>query len=227
MDRIGQLFDLLDQWRHLPAYQLERRADILFALYLPGFLSDHLNIRLRPQLIPEFPLRKELGNQSCKIDYIAISEDGSKVLFVELKTDKLSRSQSQDAYLLRARIAGMRSLLEDLLKIVGSVKKPRLRLKYSHLLKVLEFHELVRLQPSFYGRQKTGWRGFKKDLGAAQIAPIPRTISIHYLQPIDGEKGEIGFGKFAEWVDQFRDPVSTRFSESLREWAKVPAGEAL
>jgi hypothetical protein len=39
MEPLNQMFEMLDRWRHLPAYQLERRADILFAIYLPGFLS--------------------------------------------------------------------------------------------------------------------------------------------------------------------------------------------
>ena len=29
-----QLFDRLDEWRDFPNYQLERRADIFFSLYL-------------------------------------------------------------------------------------------------------------------------------------------------------------------------------------------------
>jgi hypothetical protein len=86
MNRIEQLFDLLDHWRHLPAYQLERRADILFALYLPEFLSERLGIPIRAEMIPEFPVR--LGtiypetvdnNSSCKIDYLAFSVDGSQI----------------------------------------------------------------------------------------------------------------------------------------------------
>jgi len=32
--KIEKLFDLLDDWRRLPAYQLERRADIIFAVHL-------------------------------------------------------------------------------------------------------------------------------------------------------------------------------------------------
>jgi hypothetical protein len=35
MKQIDTLFDRMDAWRHLPNYQLERRADIFFAMYLP------------------------------------------------------------------------------------------------------------------------------------------------------------------------------------------------
>jgi len=37
---IDNLFNLLDDWRTLPAYQLERRADIFFALYLDKILES-------------------------------------------------------------------------------------------------------------------------------------------------------------------------------------------
>lgn len=34
MDPITQLFDRMDDWRHFPNYQLERRADIFFCSLL-------------------------------------------------------------------------------------------------------------------------------------------------------------------------------------------------
>jgi hypothetical protein len=226
LDRIAQLFDLLDEWRHLPAYQLERRADILFALYLPAFLSDRLKVRLRPQLIPEFPLRQRLNNRSCKVDYVAMSEDGNKVFFVELKTDNLSRRQRQDEYLVRAKDAGMPSLIKDVRKIFAGTKA-RLRPKYCHLLKLLDFHGLECLPPSFFGRQKTGWRGFKRDFASSEVPQTSREISIYYLKPTYDVPGDIGFDTFADWMDQFGDPLSSRFSASLRAWAKVTAGQAI
>ena len=50
---IERVFELLDRWRHLPAYKLEPRADIFFALYLPEVLSNHfkrldLEIEINP-----------------------------------------------------------------------------------------------------------------------------------------------------------------------------------
>ena len=38
MYMIDTLFDRIDAWRHLPSYQLERRADRLFLLYMPEML---------------------------------------------------------------------------------------------------------------------------------------------------------------------------------------------
>lgn len=47
MKYINDLFDNLDTWRHLPAYQLERCADIFFSLYLPDLLLNKFDIFLR------------------------------------------------------------------------------------------------------------------------------------------------------------------------------------
>ena len=55
---INSVFKLLDEWRHLPKYQLERRADIYIALFLPVVLKDHLCLNSEPAIIPEFPMRK-------------------------------------------------------------------------------------------------------------------------------------------------------------------------
>ena len=105
-DATTRIFDLLDHWRHLPDYQLERRADVFFAAYLPQFLAHRWGMASAVQVIPEFPLR--LGtlypaagqrNQSCKADYLALAPDLSRAAFVELKTDALSRRTEQDKYL--------------------------------------------------------------------------------------------------------------------------------
>ena len=56
---IEGVFDLLDKWRHLPKYQLERRADIYFAMFLPDVLSHHFDAEFKPNVIPEFPLRRD------------------------------------------------------------------------------------------------------------------------------------------------------------------------
>jgi hypothetical protein len=231
-DRIDHLFDLLNRWRHLPAYQLERRADVLFAMYLPAFLSDHLGVPIRPELIPEFPVRlgtiypsgpAKQQNLSCKIDFLAMSRDGSRVLFVELKTDGLSRRQRQDDYLSEAQRAGMPALLRGLLSIF---EQTNAKAKYAHLLKLLESVDLLTLPSSFHERLATArWRGFRTDLADIRIDERPREIVIVYLQPHEAETGEIGFESLANWLDRTQaDAFSRTFSESLRRWARSPAG---
>ena len=73
---IATLFASLDRWRHLPAYQLERRADIYFGLFLPDVLNHHLgsrNLTIDPRIIPEFPLGQAASRRSDKADYFALS----------------------------------------------------------------------------------------------------------------------------------------------------------
>ena len=58
---IDKVFNLLDEWRHLPKYQLERRAPTYtLLLFLPDVCSKALNTtsRLEP-IIPEFPMKKD------------------------------------------------------------------------------------------------------------------------------------------------------------------------
>ena len=57
MTPIDTLFDLMDTWRHFPSYQIERRADLTFALYLPEVLEATLGVPIHPGLVPEFPAR--------------------------------------------------------------------------------------------------------------------------------------------------------------------------
>jgi hypothetical protein len=79
MSRTNDLFNRLVSWRHLPAYQLERGADISFSLYLPDIVKQQFRVKLE-YIIPEFPLR--IGdihgegsiNMSFKIDYLIGTE---------------------------------------------------------------------------------------------------------------------------------------------------------
>lgn len=57
MKKIVELFEKLDEWRFLPSYQLERRSDIFFALYLDVIFKE-LENEIIIEIIPEFPIRK-------------------------------------------------------------------------------------------------------------------------------------------------------------------------
>jgi len=56
MKQIDTLFNRMDAWRHFPNYQLERRADIFFALYLPEVLEAKLRFAV-PGCRSIYPLR--------------------------------------------------------------------------------------------------------------------------------------------------------------------------
>lgn len=101
MTHINVIFDNLDVWRNLPAYQLERRADIFFSIYLPEILSHKFGVKIEG-VIPEFPIlvgtiHPDIDiNQSFKIDYLAKANDSKTIILVELKTDEGSRRDKQD-----------------------------------------------------------------------------------------------------------------------------------
>ena len=134
---INNLFNLLDDWRHLPAYQLERRADIFFALYLEPIIQHKTGVAI-DFIIPEFPVRvgeisEKLAkvNQSFKIDYLAYAKKEERLFLIELKTDQRSRRDKQDWYLQRAAEIGIKGMLQGLQKIYKATNQ---KVKYKYLL---------------------------------------------------------------------------------------------
>ncbi len=131
MNLIDTLFDRMDAWHHLPNYQLERRADLFFSLYLREVLEAKLGFPVAAQLVPEFPVRigtiypAILTDKSYKIDYVAMSADADKAILVELKTEGLSRRDNQDAYLLASRKVGFPALLGGVLDIFRATSAKR------------------------------------------------------------------------------------------------------
>jgi hypothetical protein len=230
MKQIDMLFDLMDTWRHFPNYQLERRADIFFALYLSEVLEAKLGFPMRPELAPEFPVR--IGtiypniptDKSYKIDYVALSGAADKAVFVELKTEGLSRRPEQDKYLLAAQEIGLAGLLEGLLDIFRATNSKR---KYFCLLEHLEDMDLMHIPISM--KEIMARPTLQGANGASRQIEIRTTAAkshVVYIQPTGIGPGIISFHEFAEVVQKYDDPVSRRFAKSLREWAEVQAGEA-
>jgi hypothetical protein len=243
-DLVCEVFDRMDEWRHLPSYQLERRADLFFSLYLPEVLTKKLGFEVKEQVVPEFPIRigtiKEEGNklgkgkdnQSFRIDYLAMSADGNKAIFVELKTDEQSRNERQDEYLrelikLKESKKGLKELLEGVREILGATK-PRLRPKYFCLLKHLESVGLLeRTRDDMTG---LGIRQVKGSVQPTVQANECGECLIVYVQPKSDRVPEsdgatvICFDEFRKVVASHQDPLSQRFAESLVKWATVPPG---
>ena len=181
---IADLFGLLDGWRHLPDYQLERRADVFFALFLPEVLEEVLSkdssiVKIRRPLIPEFPIRTDKKdkngknyNSSKKVDYFALSEDGRNAFLIELKTDMQSIDEGQIDFIKSTAQKGIAEIIWGVLEILQATKG---RAKYVHLLSNLSQLGLVKhkdervLSEPFLGqlhknaipvdRCRTGWKG--------------------------------------------------------------------
>ena len=219
----------LDQWRHFPDYQLERRTDIYFAIYLRSFLQLHAATVLQSTVIPEFPIKRDLiwqdppTHKSVKVDYVLFSEDKSKVFFVELKTDNASRRPAQDDYLATARRIGFRAILEGLLKIITHTTSHQ---KYYHLLSALS---------------NAGFISLPRELGAAlfaasptphthlyeriKLVPLTPSIQVLYLQPVieEGLEDHVDFETFATFLEARDDGFASSFASYLRRWT-TPAG---
>ena len=213
MKQISDLFDNMDMWRHLPAYQLERRADIFFSIYLPDLLSRKFGGQVE-YVIPEFPIRigtihtKSDINQSFKVDYLVKAKAANKVFLVELKTDDASRRNKQDWYLERATQVGLVKLLEGVREIYKATNSKR---KYRHLLRAL---------------QETGFIALE-DRDAFHIVQADYDLEISYIQPNnrEGKSNIISFQEASQIILQHGDELSVRFSDSLLRWAAVQAGE--
>ncbi len=153
----SRILDLLDSWRELPAYQLERRADVFFAAYLPQFLSHKFCKPVSEILIPEFPFhlkslypdKPRKKDDSCRLDYLALSVDLADAYFIELKTDLRSVGKPQKQRMADAKAAGFQALLEGVKKIVGACTNTTADStslqKYCCLLKLLEKNSLISL----------------------------------------------------------------------------------
>jgi hypothetical protein len=212
MKHINELFDNMDAWRHLPAYQLERRADIFFSIYLPDLLHHKFGVTVEA-VLPEFPIRKgtigpkSADNLSDKVDYLVKLREDQRVLFVELKTDDSSRRDRQDWYLEKAREVGFSKLLEGVREIYKATSSKK---KYRYLLDCLQDMGFIAL-----------------DSGVFRIIPADYAIQIVYIQPNNRESHEnvISFQEAAQIVGQHEDEVSSRFAQSLLEWADTRAGE--
>ena len=243
---VEKLFKRMDDWRHLPSYQLERRVDLFFSLYLPEVLSkEYSGINIRQDLIPEFPIRigtidktKRENNQSKKVDYLALSADGTTAYLIELKTDNASIIDEQTETLVSACEKSFAELLEGLLKIFNSDSLNSIRRrKYLYLLNKLyhmkQIYMPAKLKKIMENETLHGITKASNDLKVTtkveQIMPVyivPSSSVKSYLV----KKSEIKIITFADFIKVIddmncNDMVSTQFKTYLSDWAENEAGK--
>lgn len=216
------VFDRLDAWRHLPAYQLERRADIFFSLYMKEVVENELNVRLLDAIIPEIPIKQPNSGKSFKADYLLTAADHQRAFLVELKTDTRSRRTKQDEYLARAVDGGMEGLLEGIRSIVLATSAYQ---KYYHLLCELESLGYLQLPDKLsafiFPKAKPGLTKKLREIGLGKHRP---KLELLFVQPNATHLGRaIDFETFARHVAKHGDALSQRFAESLLRW-RTPAG---
>lgn len=213
MDYSGQIFDRLDKWRHFPAYQMERRADIFFAVFLPKVIESKFHSSVQT-VIPEFPIwvgiieNDRPIRQSYKADYLVITENPKRCFLIELKTDDTSRRQEQDDYLIASQEVKLRALIDGVITIYQGKYSSH---KYEALLNELEASELIERTASEIINQVSE----------------DTEIDIVYIQPnADAEESHsISFAEFAQIIDRGNDEFARRFAKSLIEWANVEPGK--
>jgi len=164
------IFNKLTLWRNLPKYQLERRVDIFFSLYLQDILEARLKpITLLADMIPEFPIKKTPSRQvddehqpdvnttsqnkeddnhlTVNIDYVMFSNDLKTVYLIEFKTDMGSNRREQFEYLklAKSRIEkhGVSRILEELVTVFRNTVGKGSKGKYLHLFLMLSKLGLV------------------------------------------------------------------------------------
>lgn len=197
---INKLFEHLDKWRKFPAYQLERRADIFFSIYLEHIIKEKFGTDVT-MIIPEFPLKNDGNNMSSRIDYLIICEEQKQVFLLELKTDKNSLRPDQDIYLKSAKHKGINQLVTDILIICEATQQ---KIKYKNIIK-----ELI----------KAGWLNHK-------IEPMSDiyNITIVYILPEENDKYDnvISFDYIVSKLSDYTDELTSRFVTSLLEWRDNP-----
>jgi hypothetical protein len=219
LKKINKLFDFLDDWRLLPSYQLERRADIYFAIHLEEILkasrsklvSEHGTMGI----IPEFPILKriinnqESSNLSFKVDYAVFFENSAKFLLVELKTDMNSIDEDQYKDLLKTQQLPLRTIVDGV-KTIYDGSNYKYRPKYKQLIKKLHSFGIVDIEGNF-----------KYDLNQEKA-----NSELFYLMPGYDKKNivpkveTITFDDAKNGLSQEKDPLTIRFCKSLTRWAE-------
>ena len=203
----NKIFDLLDTWKSLPSYQLERRADIFFAIYLPHIIK----IKFKKEvciIIPEFPVR--IGtiypdipiNKSYKIDYVVTTNDNTAFI-IELKTNDNSTRDSQNSYLQKSLEVGYKSLIDGIITIYEATDYKQ---KYDNLIRLLEYNNSI----SVSNGEMKPTDNIKFYQNIIFIKPNKKSDDIGLV---------IDFKNVVEIIQsKYNDSFSKRFCESLIKW---------
>lgn len=246
MSAMSEVFRTLDNWRHLPAYQLERRVDIFFGLFLPGVIERKFCVS-DAEVIPEFPLHKgaigkSKNNRSVKVDFAVFANGGEqkkRIFLVELKTDIRSLNRKQLDNMKAAKRARLRKLLCGVIEAARASSEPR---KYAQLLWKLRDLCCLEVGSGFeHMRLKDPYRGLTRNFGELHVSPElddskPDLVVILPKTPKRKEEKEMLSGFFCITFEDFSADLAgddafcdsgfvSTFRHYLEEWARLTAGE--
>lgn len=240
-EAVEKVFQNLTLWRNLPKYQLERRADIFFSLYLKEILETSLGVEgkkveLAPVIIPEFPLRHGNEHHTVNVDFVMFSKTFSTIYLIELKTDMGSLRGEQFEYLFKAKSRieadyGFKGILEDLRAVLSATgDKP----KYFHLFHLLEELGFVSMpsgiRDKLYSGRKQGLTSLIEDI---EIVRDMTSCEIVMLQPARFTQEEIErvkvydlkavkqitFADVVSCLTELKSPFADNFARYVGAWA--------
>ncbi|MBI5214994.1 MAG: hypothetical protein HY960_04525 [Ignavibacteriae bacterium] len=210
---IQQIFENLDKWRHLPAYQLERRADIFFSVYLPEYIKREYQLEVE-LIIPEFPIKVDIafpkakGNRSFKIDYLFKFKNTRKIWFIELKTDTESVNEKQKKYLSSVKNTSMVMILNKIKEIIKASSSK----KYNNLITLL-------IQGGFVKDSEDVFDIIVGDYEKEIVFVLPKKMK----EDLEKDFRVIYNHDISSVIQSFPDELSRRFAKSLTEWATINA----
>ena len=189
MKELDKIFEYLNDWMKLPKYQLKRKVDRFFSIYLEEILSKKLEIRKKQikEILPEFPLRKEkkTGKEiyaSNNADYAVFVAENEKIkmYLVELKTEMDSISGIQKEYYKTAKGKKLKEILKDIIEIEKKSDQWR---KYDYLLGKLERLDLIKINKDNGKNYRKEWKVITDNINKDKIEVI-------YITPINPENCE-------------------------------------
>jgi hypothetical protein len=219
-EAIEMMFKNLDNWRHLPKYQLERRADMFIGLFIRQIVAGHLGCKeeqIHSLVIPEFPFRynenEKDPNHTVNFDYVLFSDDLTAMYIIELKTDPDSYRDEQNDYLEKAVDFGFTKIVAGINQVINATSKNK-RGKYDCLCKLLSKADLA-----IY------------DDNRLEAIRHP-DIELLYLGPFPSKKDTANkLGKklielktAANILEKTGGAVECHFASYLRRWNDNPAG---
>ncbi len=201
-------FNMMSDWKKLPAYKAEPRVDSFLGFFLPEMFSEFFGDRILG-IIPELPLRlgtlktslegTKYAELSYKVDFYLVGISGINY-FVEVKTDIGSRRDKQDAYLSQAAEKKMRCIIDGIIRIS---KVSSYETKYTKLILKLSKLGLLNESLEFIGKSDD--------------------IKIVYVQPSKKDEDQIciDFTRISEWLEKKGSVYSFEscFAAALRKWA--------
>jgi len=212
-EAVEMMLKNLDHWRHLPKYQLERRADVFFSLFIRQIVEQRVGVLSR-LIIPEFPLRhnKKLTdtNHTVNVDYALFSEDC--MYLVELKTDPDSYSWSQHRYLMKAvNVDKFEGIIDGIRRVIANTSEVKKK-KYNILVQELAksgFVSATDLKISKLPEVKTLY-----------VGPRPSDTTLAH----EIEEYRIDLLDVVNTLEDSVDEAERLFAFYLRRWNDNPAG---